>query len=315
MNIAIMESLGVSQEKLNSLKKPFEAKGITFFDYEKTLDEQVLIEEVKDKDAIIIANMPISANVINSANKLQFINIAFTGVDHVDIDAAKAKNIAVSNASGYSTEAVAELTIGMAITMLRNLPQVEARLRHLKTKDGLVGNEIKGKTVGIVGLGKIGARSAELFNAFGAKILASSRTVHQNVPSYVEQVSLDDLLKHSDIVCLHCPLNNETKGLINKEKLSLMKNTAILINVARGDVVNEHDLCNALESDIIRGACVDVFSIEPPLTGKETILKAPNTLLTPHIAFASKESMELRAEIIFDNLDAWLNGGQKNAIG
>ncbi len=314
MKIAILEDLGISQDKLNNLKKPFEAKGIAFFDYEKTLDETKLVEQVKDKDAIIIANMPISANVINNAENLKFINIGFTGVDHVDINSAKTKNIAVSNASGYSTEAVAELTIGMAIAMLRNVPQVEARLRHLKTKEGLVGNEIKGKTVGIVGLGKIGARSAELFHAFGATILASSRTVHKNVPSYVEQVSLDDLLKHSDIVCLHCPLNNETKGLIDKEKLALMKSTAILINVARGDVVNERDLCKALESGIIRGACVDVFSIEPPLKGKEAILKAPNTLLTPHIAFASKESMELRAEIIFDNLEAWLNGNQKNVI-
>ncbi len=314
MKIAILEQLGISQDKLNALKKPFEEKGIEFFEYEKTLDEAKLIEELNDKDAIIIANMPISKNVINSADKLKFINIAFTGVDHVDIAAAKANNIAVSNASGYSTEAVAELTIGMAIAMLRNLPQVEDRLRNLKTKAGLVGNEIKGKTVGIVGLGKIGTRTAELFNAFGAKILASSRTVHKDVPTYVGQVSLDELMKNSDIVCLHCPLNDETRGLINKEKLELMKSSAILINVARGDVVNENDLCDALEKGIIRGACVDVFSIEPPLSGNEAILKAPNTLLTPHIAFASSESMELRAEIIFDNLDAWLNGEQKNVI-
>ncbi len=314
MKVAIMESLDISKHKLNSLKAPFEKRGIEFFEYEKTTDTKKLIEQSKDKDVLIIANMPINADVISNCQNLKFIDVAFTGVDHIDLDAAIEKNISISNAAGYSTESVAELTIGMAISMMRNINLVEQRLRNKLTKEGLVGNEIKGKTVGIVGLGKIGTRSAELFHAFGADIIANSRTIHNDAPDYIKQLSLDELLINSDIVALHCPLNAETKHLIKKQKLKLMKNTAILINVARGDVVNEQDLCEALRNNVIKGACIDVFSCEPPLIGNEAILTAPNTLLTPHIAFASKESMELRSEIVFDNLLAWLDGKQKNII-
>ncbi len=314
MKVVIMESLAVSEEKLLSLKKPFEDSGVAFFDYEKTTSIEKMVSQAKDADIMMIANMPIPSEVIEKCENLKFINVAFTGVNHLDLDACMKKNISVSNASGYSNESVAELGVGMAISMLRNMVQVEERLRSLQTKDGLVGNEIKGKTVGIVGLGKIGSRSAELFHAFGAKILSSSRTVHENEPDYIQQVSLDDLLKKSDIVILHCPLNSETKHLIDKKKLELMKETAILINLARGEVVNEADLSEALEKGVIRGACVDVFSTEPPLSGDEPILKAPNTLLTPHIAFASEESMDLRAEIVFDNLKAWIDGKQKNVV-
>lgn len=314
MKVVIMESLGVSKEKLDTLKKPLESMGCEFFEYEKTSNIDTLIQEAKDADVMIIANMPIPASVIENCDKLKFINIAFTGVNHVDLDAARRKNLVVSNSSGYSNEAVAELVIGMAISGLRNLFQVEQRLRNGKTKDGLIGSEIKGKTVGIIGLGKIGSRSAELFHAFGAKILAKSKSVHENLPNYIQQVSLDKLLTLSDIVVLHCPLNEETRGLINKETLRLMKKTALLINVARGEVVNEEDLCYALENNIIKAACIDVFKTEPPLNQNEAILKAPNTLLTPHIAFATDESMNLRAEIVFDNLKSWLEGKPQNLV-
>ena len=130
----------------------------------------------------------------------------------------------------------------------------------------------------------------------------------------MEQVSQDELLRRSDVVVLHCPLNESTRGMINYEKLSLMKPTALLVNVARGPVTNEDDLARALKEGIIAGAAVDVFTKEPPLPADTQMLHAPNTLLTPHIAFATKESMTLRAEIVFDNLRAWLDGGQKNVI-
>ena len=133
-------------------------------------------------------------------------------------------------------------------------------------------------------------------------------------PDYVEQVSQEELLRRSDIVVLHCPLNDSTRGMINYEKLCMMKRSAILINVARGPVTNEDDLARALSEGIIAGAAVDVFTKEPPLPLDTQMLQAPNTLLTPHIAFASKESMTLRAEIVFDNLRAWLDGGQNNVI-
>ena len=312
--IVIMESLGISEEELAKRKKPFEAEGHTFAEFPRTTDKEQLVEEAKDADAMIIANMPMPGDVIAKLPKLKFIDVAFTGVDHVGLDQAKEKGIAVSNASGYSNEAVAELVIQMALTLMRNVRETEERCRAGLTKDGLVGCEIKGKTVGIVGLGKIGTRSAELFHAFGAEILAHSRTFHENAPDYVRQVSLEALLRESDIVVLHCPLNDSTRGMIDAEKIALMKKTAILINVARGPVAKTQDLADALKNGVIAGAGIDVFDKEPPLDQSEPLLNCPNTLVTPHIAFASKESMSLRAEIVFDNLKAWLEGGQKNVV-
>lgn len=156
MNITIMESLGITQEELNTLKAPFEKMGCTFKCYEKTNDVHKLIDQAKDADAIILANMPMPEEVINACYKLKFIDIAFTGVDHVAMDAIRARGIVASNASGYSNVSVAELGVGMVISLLRNVPQVEQRCRNGMTKDGLVGSELHGKTVGIIGMGKIG---------------------------------------------------------------------------------------------------------------------------------------------------------------
>ena len=312
--IVIMESLGISAEELAARKAPFEAQGHVFVDYPKTTDPAKLIEEAKDADAMILANMPMPADVLRKCDKLKFIDVAFTGVDHVGLDAAKEKNIAVSNASGYSNEAVSELVIGTTLSLARNLRSVEDRCREGKDKTGLVGWEIKGKTVGIIGLGKIGTRTAELFHAFGANVLAQSRTHHDGVAEYIEQVSQEELLRRSDIVVLHCPLNDSTRGMINAEKLAMMKPTALLVNVARGPVVVEKDLAAALENGVIAGATIDVFDKEPPLDTASPILHAPNCIVTPHVAFATQQSMSLRAEIVFDNLAKWMEGHQINVI-
>ena len=312
--IVIMESLGISAEELAARKAPFEAQGHVFVDYPKTTDPAKLVEEAKDADAMILANMPMPADVLRKCDNLKFIDVAFTGVDHVGLDAAKEKNIAVSNASGYSNEAVSELVIGTTLSLARNIRSVEDRCREGKDKTGLVGWEIKGKTVGIIGLGKIGTRTAELFHAFGANVLAQSRTHHDGVAEYIEQVSQEELLRRSDIVVLHCPLNDSTRGMINAEKLAMMKPTALLVNVARGPVVVEKDLAAALENGVIAGAAIDVFDKEPPLDTASPILHAPNCLVTPHVAFATQQSMSLRAEIVFDNLAKWMEGHQINVI-
>lgn len=312
--IVIMESLGISAEELAARKAPFEAQGHVFVDYPKTTDSAKLIEEAKDADAMILANMPMPADVLRKCDKLKFIDVAFTGVDHVGLDAAKEKNIAVSNASGYSNEAVSELVIGTTLSLARNLRSVEDRCREGKDKTGLVGWEIKGKTVGIIGLGKIGTRTAQLFHAFGATVLAQSRTHHDGIAEYIEQVTQEELLRRSDIVVLHCPLNDSTRGMINAEKLAMMKPTALLVNVARGPVVVEKDLAAALENGVIAGAAIDVFDKEPPLDTASPILHAPNCLVTPHVAFATQQSMSLRAEIVFDNLAKWMEGHQINTI-
>lgn len=314
MKVAILESLGIGKEELLSLEKPFLEKGVEFVHYNRSLDENVLLSELDGADAAIIANMPFPSSVIAKSSALKFIDVAFTGTDHVGLDAAKKKGIAVSNASGYSNEAVSELVLGMVLSFMRNISKVEERCRNGKDKTGLVGNEVKGKTVGIVGLGKIGRRTAEIFNCLGAKILAYSRSRHSDAPSYVREVEMDELLASSDIVILHCPLTHETRGLIGEKELERMKSSAILVNVARGPVVDEKALCEALEKGEIRGALVDVFDKEPPLSLDTPLLSAPNTLLTPHVAFATKESMSLRAEIVFENLRAWMEGQQINVI-
>lgn len=314
MKIAIMESLAVSADEMALRKLPFEKEGHTFIEYERTTDVQTLISEAKDADVMILANMPMPAEVLRACENLKYIDIAFTGVDHVAMDVVREKGITASNASGYSNESVAELGIGLAISLLRNVPKVDARCRALGTKAGLVGNELLGKTVGIVGLGKIGTRSAELFHAFGCRILSSSRSVHKDARAYIEQTSLDDLLERSDIVVLHCPLNDSTRGLIDIAALSKMKSSAVLINLARGPVVVSRDLADALNSGIIAGAAIDVFDKEPPLNTDEPLLAAKNTILTPHIAFATEESMSIRAEIVFENLRHFLDGDPINLV-
>lgn len=313
-HIVILESLGISSEALSAFKAPFEEKGHVFSEYSRTTDTDLMIRQAADADALIIANMPLPGDVIRSCAKLRFIDVAFTGVDHVDLSAAREHRIAVSNASGYSTEAVAEWTIGAALSLLRNFVAVETRCRTGQTKDGLVGSELRGKTVGVIGYGKIGRRSAELFHAFGCSILANSRTHRDDAPAYVTQTSLDDLLTRSDIVVLHCPLNSTTQHLIDAKHLSAMKRTAILINAARGPVVVTQDLADALNAGVIAGSCVDVFDREPPLDPAEPMLNCKNCLVTPHIAFASAESMHLRAQIVFDNLYAWMSGHPQNVV-
>ena len=314
MKIAIMESLGISAQELNACMAPFEQEGHIFSVFEKTTDVEKLIEQAKDADVMILANMPMPAAVLEACPNLKFVDIAFTGVDHVAMDVVRSRGIVASNASGYSNEAVAELGVGMVIGLLRNIPQVADRCRAGLTKDGLVGCELKGKTVGIIGLGKIGKRSAELYHAFGCRILASSRTVHDDCPAYIHQVSRQELLEQSDVVILHCPLNDSTRGMIDKAALESMKKSAVLVNLARGPVVVTRDLADALNNGVIAGAAIDVFDKEPPLNLDEPLLHAKNTIVTPHIAFASKESMSLRAQIVFENLRGFLNGSPVNVV-
>ncbi len=314
MKTVILESLGISRDSLAALEKPFEGAGVSFEKYERTSDADKLVQEIGDAQAVILANMPFPGDVISRCPNLKFIDVAFTGVDHVGLDACREKGIAVSNASGYSDEAVAELAVGMSISLLRKISQADFRARHGGTKDGIVGGQIQGRTVGIIGLGRIGKRSAALFHAFGAQVVAHSLHTHSDWPEYIRQVTLDRLLEISDIVVLHCPLNASTRGMINAEKLALMKPSALLINVARGPVVVSADLADALKRGVIAGAGVDVFDAEPPIPSTEVLLSAPNTLLTPHVAFATEESMKLRAGIVFDNLRAWMDGEPKNVI-
>lgn len=315
MKIVLLESLGIPAELLKSYADKLEAKGHTFAAYEKNTDAQVQIDRAKDADVIMIANMPLKGEVIRACKNLKFINVAFTGVDHVDLAAAKEMGVKVSNASGYSTQSVAELALGMMLSLLRNVPQVEERCRAGKTKDGLVGTELRGKTVGIVGAGAIGQNTGRLCKAFGCKVIAYNHRPKQAAEGTIDEfVDLDTLTREADIISLNCPLNDSTRGMFDAARIAMMKKTAILINVARGPVVDSRALADALNEGRITGAGIDVFETEPPLDVNHPLLHTPNTIVTPHVAFASKESMALRAQIVFDSLDSFIAGKQVNVI-
>lgn len=313
MKIVLLEELGVSKDKIDKRAEKLTNMGHELITYTKNKDPKIQVERTKDADVIMLANMPLSKEVVEEAKHLKFIDVAFTGVDHIPMEEARARNIAVSNASGYATQAVAELCISFMIQLLRNIEQTQKRCREGGTKDGWIGSLLCGKTVGIVGAGAIGKKTAKLCKAFGCRVIAYSRSKVED--SVIDrQVPLNELLKEADIVSLHCPLTKETKGLIGKEQLELMKKEAILINTARGPVVDSKALADALTEGKIAGAACDVFETEPPLETNHPLLHTPNTIVTPHIAFASKESMEQRAEIVFDNLYSWMEGKQKNKM-
>jgi len=314
MNIVLLESLGIPDSLLNECAKPLIDSGHSFTAFEKNADTKVQIEQAQNADVIMIANMPLNGEVIDACKNLKFIDVAFTGVDHVDMAAARKNNISISNAAGYSTEAVAELSLCLMLSLLRNVMQTDARCREGKTKDGLVGCELRGKTIGIIGAGAIGTRTAELCKAFGCRVLGYKRTISGNEPDFMEFVSLDELLSSSDIVSLHCPLNEDSRHLINRETIAKMKQGAYIINAARGPVVDSEALAEALNSGYLAGAGIDVFENEPPIDTSHPLLNCKNTIVTPHIAFASAESMKLRAQIVFGNLMKWMEGDQINKI-
>lgn len=314
MRIVLLESLGISDGVIAKHAQKLENMGHSFTAYEKNTDPAVQVERCRNADAVMLANMPLSEAVIDKAEHLKFIDVAFTGVDHIPMEAARKKGIAVSNASGYATQAVAELCVSFMIQLLRNVNKTEKRCRTGGTKDGLIGNLLCGKTVGIVGAGAIGKRTAALCKAFGCTVLAYNRSKITDASVVDRQVSLEELLSSADIVSLHCPLTAETKGMIGKEQLAQMKKTAFLINTARGGVVDQDALAAALSDGQIAGAALDVFDKEPPLPEDYPLLHAPNTIVTPHIGFASVESLEQRADIVFENLYSWLEGRQLNAV-
>lgn len=316
MKIVAMEPLGVAEEKLRLLAQPLLAAGHEMKFYsDRAADNNALLDRVQQADIIVLANQPLQADVINKCSRLKMLSVAFTGVDHIDLEACRAKGVTVCNAAGYSTNAVAELTFGLLINVLRNITACDARCRQGKTKDGLVGSELYGKTFGIIGTGAIGARVAQIALAFGCKVIAYNRTEKEALKQLgVRFVSLEEVYAQADFISLHVPLTAATKGLISEQALQQMKPSAVLINTARGPVVDSRALADALNKGVIAGAGIDVFDKEPPLDNDEVLLKAQNTVLTPHVAFASHEALLKRAEIVFANIEKWLAGMPQNLI-
>lgn len=307
MKLVILEPLGVEKEKLLTLaqEKLGDRTEIVYYD-SRTTDEQELAQRAGDADIAVLSNLPFRKAVMERCESLKMISVAFTGVDHVDMDHCREKGILVSNCAGYSNTAVSELVFGLALSLYRRIIPCDRAVREGKDKTGLVGFELSGKKFGVVGMGAIGTRTARLAKAFGCEVLGFNRSPRQI--EGVRMVELDTLLKECDIVSLHVPLTEQTRGLIGERELGLMKPGAILINTARGPVVDSAALADALEKGRLAGAAVDVFETEPPIPQDHPLLSAPNVVATPHVAFATKEALYQRAVIVFDNVAGYLDG-------
>ena len=313
MKISLIDPLLVDDKIIESHKEKIEKLGHEFQYFKKSeSDDEKIIERLKDSDVAIITNNKFSKNVIENTN-LKLIDVAFTGFNHVDIEACNEKNIIVENASGYSDDSVAELVLGLTISLMRKFNENRKNMYEDESFK-VVGQIIKGKTVGVVGTGKIGIRVIELFKAFGANILAYSRSEKDEVKNLgANYVSLDELLKNSDIVTIHLPQNKETCGFIGQNELDLMKDKAILINCARGPIVDNDYLAKLLNEDKLR-AGIDVFDMEPPIDKNYPLRNAKNTVLTNHVGFLTQEAMDIRCEIVFDNLYKFLDGKIVNKV-
>lgn len=309
MKIVLLEPLGVSPEKLNELAKKLEDRGHEFRAYDVfTSDTDELKERVAGADILILASHPLPGEVIESEPGLKFISVAFVGIDHVDLNVCKKRGIPVSNTGGYCDDAVAELALGLTLDCLRNISECDRAVKSGLGKGKLSGNELAGKTVGIVGTGAIGRRSAQLFKAFKCKLVGFNRSKCPEAEAIgIEMMSLEDLMKVSDIVSIHTPLTPDTKGLIGEDEIKLMKNGAILINTARGPVVDNKSLADALKANKIK-AGIDVYENDPPLSKNHPLMGVGNIVMTPHVAFDTKESIERRAYMAFENVEAWLRG-------
>lgn len=313
MKISLIDPLIVDNKIIENHKKKIESLGHEFEYFEKSAaSDDEIIERLKDSDVAIITNNKFSKKVIDNTN-LKLIDVAFTGFNHVDIEACNENDIIVENASGYSDDSVAELVIGLIISIMRKFDQNKKNMFEDEYFN-LLGQIIRGKTVGIIGTGKIGTRVIELFRAFGANILAYSRSEKENVKNLgAKYVCLNELLKNSDIVSIHLPQNEKTLGFIGKNELDLMKDKAILINCARGPIIDNDYLAKLLNEDKLR-AGIDVFDMEPPLDADYPLRNAKNVLLTNHIGFFTKEAMDIRCEIVFDNLYKFLDGKIVNKV-
>lgn len=313
MKLVIIEPLGVKKEKLLSMAQEALSGRMEIVYYDtRTTDTNELIQRGEDADVIVVSNLSLNGDVIRGCRNLKLLSVAFTGVDHIDMAACRERGITVCNCAGYSTCAVADLVFGLLISLYRNIIPCDSVCRRGGTKDGLVGFELEGKTFGVIGTGAIGLRVAAIAQAFGCRVLAFSRTVKE-IPG-ITYVELDTLLEESDIISLHVPLNDATRGMIGAEEIQKMKKSAVLINTARGPVTDANALSEALKAGRIAGACVDVFENEPPVAADHPLFSAPNTIVTPHIAFATREAMVKRAVTVFENVKLYLKGTPQNVM-
>ena len=316
MKIVILQPLAIDKSSLESFVKSLTETGhevTTFNSLPK--DKLETIERAKDAEILMLVNHPFEKEEIASCPNLKMISVTFTGFDHVDIEECKKRGIVVCNVAGYATNSVAELTFGLIISLLRNIPKCNEVVRVGGTRQGLIGNDLFGKTLGIIGTGTIGMRVAEIGNVFGCKLLGYSHSEKSEAKKLgLKYVDLKTLLSESDVITIHSPLNNETKDLISWNEFKLMKPTALVIQTSRGGTINEDAFSDALNTKKIAGGGIDVFVQEPPVSLDNPLLKATNSVTSPHVAFATKEALVRRAEIAFNNVIGFLNGKIQNKV-
>lgn len=289
--------------------------------YERTSDDQSEVaERIKGADIVVANKTPIRAEVINSAGALKYITILATGYDIVDVAAARARGIPVSNVPSYGTAAVAQFAIAMLLEICHHVAH-HSETVHAGRWEGCADwcywdyplIELDGKTMGIIGFGRIGQQTGRIAKALGMHILATGSRptdVGREIADYVE---LDELLARSDVISLHCPLFPSTRGIISRENIARMKDGVILLNNSRGALVDEQALADALNSGKVYAAGLDVVSTEP-IRGDNPLLKAKNCFITPHISWAPKEARERIMDCTVKNIEAFLDGKPINVV-
>lgn len=287
--------------------------------YDRT-EPSLVIERCKDAKIIITNKTIISEDLILQLPNLKCIGVLATGYNVVDTKVASEKGIVVTNVPAYSTDSVAQLTFSLLLELVMNVGihnqsvqkgEWANSLDFSYSKIPLV--ELNGLTLGIVGFGKIGQAVAKIANAFGMKIIVNSRNEIINLPEYATQVNLKKIFKESDVISLHTPLTAENNQFVNNKMLTLMKSSAYLINTGRGGLIRESDLAEALNSNKIAGAGLDVLSTEPPQKDNP-LLSAKNCVITPHIAWATIAARKRLMNVAVDNVRAFINGKLQNVV-
>lgn len=287
--------------------------------YDRTAPDEV-VERCKGAEIVLSNKVPLDANTIASLPDCKYIGVLATGFNLIDLDAATRNGIVVCNIPSYSTDSVAQNTFALLLALTNHAEDYDRRIhtedRWTKCKDfcyldyPLV--ELAGKSIGIVGYGHIGRLVGSIARAFGMRVMVYSSRPQQELPEVVK-VDMDTLFRESDVISLHCPLTAETTKMINAEIISLMKPTAVILNTARGGLIDEDALAEALNSGRIAGAGLDVLSTEPPLPSNP-LLHAKNCIITPHISWAAYEARKRLIEIAVANIEAFVAGSPINRV-
>ena len=278
-----------------------------------------LYERTKDADIVLSNKTLLNKEILSKLPKLKYVSLLSTGLNIIDLDYAREINLPVSNIPGYSTDSVAQLTFAFILAFANTVKEHSDSVKNgdwVKCRDFSYSlcslTELANKTLGIVGYGQIGRKVHEIASAFSMKVIINSRTKPSDIDDKMWR-SFDQVLAESDFLTLHTPLTDQNIGMINYDSLSKMKNTAYLINTARGGLINEEEVAKALNEGLIRGFAADVMVKEPPYANNPLLI-SKNTILTPHIAWATKEARQRLINILYDNVKAFIDGNPINLV-